>query len=275
MLIPTRRSPISVSAFDSQHQLSAYIMRIYIDEKKVKRQALIGRIALFGSLAILVGGLLLTLFGQQIGLFSLDNLGMFYVIYTVILVAGFGISRVGMFYGNRYLAATRPEMVLRECLKGMERTFTLMVFQQPVDYYLIEPGGVTVLIMKTQAGKIDFKGGKWKSRQGMLSFWLGRDEPLGNPDQEATESMAKINKIFTEKIPNLKIPLRSVIVFSNPKAELELEPSAIKVLRSPALKDYLRGEGKLKEVPKSIQRQIRTALNAPELPSGERPPEGK
>jgi hypothetical protein len=250
-------------------------MRIYIDEKKVKRQALIGRIALFGSLAILVGGLLLTLFGQQIGLFSLDNLGMFYVIYTVILVAGFGISRVGMFYGNRYLAATRPEMVLRECLKGMERTFTLMVFQQPVDYYLIEPGGVTVLIMKTQAGKIDFKGGKWKSRQGMLSFWLGRDEPLGNPDQEATESMAKINKIFTEKIPNLKIPLRSVIVFSNPKADLELEPSAIKVLRSPALKDSLRGEGKLKEVPKSIQRQIRTALNAPELPSGERPPEGK
>ncbi len=250
-------------------------MRIYIDEKKVKRQALIGRIALFGSLAILVGGLLLTLFGQQIGLFSLDNLGMFYILYTVILILGFGISRVGMYYGNRYLAATRPEMILRECLKGMERTFTLMVFQQPVDYYLIEPGGVTVFIMKTQAGKLEYKGGKWKSRQGVLAFWMGRDEPLGNPDQEAIDSMAKINKIFTEKIPDIKISVRAVIVFSNPKAELDLEPSAIKVLRSPALKDYLRGDGKLREVPKSIQRQIRAALNAPELPSGEKTPEGK
>ncbi|HEY3290863.1 MAG TPA: hypothetical protein VGK87_12100 [Anaerolineae bacterium] len=250
-------------------------MRIYVDEKKVKRQALIGRIALFGSLAILVGGLLLTLFGQQLGLFSLDNLGLFYVIYTVILILGFGISRVGMYYGNRYLAAGRPEMVLRESLKGLERSFTLMVFQPPVDYYLIEPGGVTVLIMKTQAGKIDYKNGKWKSRQGMLSFWLGRDEPLGNPDEEATQAIAKISAIFTDKIPNLKIPIRAIIVFSNPKVDLELEPSAIKVLRSIALKDYIRGEGKLKEMPKSIQRQIRASLNAPELPTGERPPDTK
>ena len=250
-------------------------MRIQIDEKKVKRQALIGRIALFGSLAILVGGLLLTLFGQQIGLFSLDNLGMFYILYTVILILGFGISRVGMYYGNRYLAATRPEMVLRECLKGLDRTFALMMFQQPTDYFLIEPGGVTVLIMKSQGGKIEYKGGKWKSRQGILSFWMGRDEPLGNPDEEATSALAKLNTIFTDKAPNLKVSMRAVIVFTNSKVQLDMEPSAIKVLKSPELKDYLRGDGKLKEVPKSIQRQIRSALNAPEIPSGEKPQESR
>jgi hypothetical protein len=250
-------------------------MRIVIDEKKVKRQALIGRIALFGSLAILLGGLVLTLFGQQIGLFTLNNLGVFYLVYTVILIAGFGISRIGMYYGNRYLSATRPEMVLRENLKGLERKFALMIFKLPVDYVLIEPGGVTALIVKTQAGKIDYKNGKWKSRQGMLSYWLGRDEPLGNPTDEATEALGKLNKILTEKIPNLKFPVRALIVFSNPKAELNLEPMPIPVLQVHGVKDYLRGEGKLKELPNSIQRQVRSALGAPEMQAAEKPSESK
>src|SRR6266542_1309460 len=193
-------------------------MRIVVDEKKVKRQTLIGRITLFGSLAILVGGLLLTLFGQQLGIFDLNNLGLFYLIYSVILVLGFGVSRIGMYYGNRYLAAGRPEMVLRENLKGLDRKYALMIFKLPVDYVLVEPGGVTVLIVKAQQGRIEYKGGKWKSRQGVLSYWLGRDEPLGNPTDDATTALGKINAIFTEKIPNLRIPLRAVIVFSNPKA---------------------------------------------------------
>jgi hypothetical protein len=246
-------------------------MRIIVDEKKVKRQALIGRIALFGSLAILLGGLLLTLFGQQIGLFDLNNLGLFYLIYTVILVVGFAVSRIGMHYGNRYLAVGRPEMVLRENLKGLDRKFALMIFKLPVDYVLIEPGGVTALIVKTQAGKIDYKNGKWKSRQGFLSYWLGRDEPLGNPTEEAKDALAKLNAIFTEKTPNLKIPMRAVIVFSNPKAILDMEPSPIPVLRADDLKDYLRSEARLKELPNSIQRQMRAALGGPELPTAEKP----
>ena len=245
-------------------------MRIVVDEKKVKRQALIGRITLFGSLAILVGGLLLTLFGQQLGLFDLNNLGLFYLIYTVILVIGFGVSRIGMYYGNRYLAAGRPEMVLRENLKGLDRKYALMIFKKPVDYLLIEPGGVTVFIVKSHQGKVEFKGGKWKSRQGVLSYWLGRDEPLGNPTEDANEALAKVGAIFKEKLPTLRIPLRAVIIFSNPKAVLALEPSPYHILRADELKDFLRGAEKLDDLPKSIQRQIRAALDAPELPSGEK-----
>jgi hypothetical protein len=245
-------------------------MRVYIDEKKVKRQALIGRIALFGSLAILLGGLLLTLFGQQFGLFDLNNLGLFYLIYTVILVAGFGVSRIGMHYGNRYLAVNRPEIVLRENLKGLDRKFALLIFKLPADYVLIEPGGVTVLVVKTQSGKIEYKNGKWRARRGFLNLWLGRDEPLGDPTNEAKEALGKINAIFTEKIPTLRIPMRAVIVFSNPRAILDLEPSPIPVLQAEDLKNYVRGEAKLKELPNSIQRQMRAALDAPELPPAEK-----
>jgi hypothetical protein len=130
---------------------------------------------------------------------------------------------------------------------------------------------VTALIVKTQAGKIDYKNGKWKSRQGFLSYWLGRDEPLGDPTEEAKEALAKLNAIFTEKTPNLKIPMRAVVVFSNPKAILDMEPSPIPVMRAGDLKDYLRSEARLKELPNSIQRQMRAALGGPELPPAEKP----
>lgn len=244
-------------------------MKVVIDQKRYKRMALLGRVALFGSLGILIGGLLLTLFGQQIGLLTPENSTLFFVIYIAILVVGFAVSRVGFHYGNRYLAPTRPDAVLRENLKGLDRKYALMLFQSPHDYVLVEPGGVSAFVIRNQDGRIAYKGGKWKRRESIFRFWFGRDEPLGDPTQEALAAAAKINKILTEKLPTLKIPVRGIVVFSNPKAVLEVEPSPVSVVRAEELKDYLRGAGKLREMPNSIQRKMREALGAPELPKGE------
>lgn len=240
-------------------------MRITINEKKVKRQTLIGRIALYGSLGILLGGVLLSLFGQRIGLLDPNNLGLFYALYVGILVAGFGLSRVGMYYGNRFLTPNRPERVLRENLKGLDRKYALLLFQLPVDYVLVEPGGVTALVVKSQGGAVAYKDGKWRRRESAMRQWFGREEPLGNPTEEATEALTKINAILAAERPGLKVPLRAVIVFSDPGASLDVEPSPTPVLRADALKDYLRGEGKWKELPASIQRQMREALGAPQV----------
>ncbi len=244
-------------------------MKIVVDEKKYKRLALLGRIALFGSLGILLAGLLLTLFGPQLGLLTPENSSLFFILYLIILLVGFTASRVGFHYGNRYLAPTRPDMVLRESLKGLDRKYALMLFAQPTNYMLIEPGGVTVFVVRNQEGKITYKDGKWKRKESLLRFWFGRDEPLGDPTADITEELRKVNRALTEKLPTLKIPLRGIIVFSNPKAVLDVEPSPIAVLRAEDLKDYLRGAGKLKELPNSLQRKVREALGAPELPRPE------
>jgi len=83
-------------------------MKVVIDEKKQRRMALIGRLALYGSLGILLVGLLLTLFGPQLGLLTPDNSGVFFALYTVILLVGLIASRIGFHYGNRYLVPTVP-----------------------------------------------------------------------------------------------------------------------------------------------------------------------
>jgi hypothetical protein len=70
-------------------------------------------------------------------------------------------------------------------------------------------------------------------------------------------------------LPTLKIPVRGIVVFSNPKVLLDAEPSPVAVVTAAELKDYLRGAGKLREMPNSIQRKMREALGAPELPKAE------
>jgi len=244
-------------------------MKISVDEVKLKRQSRLGRLALTGSLVILIGGLLITLLGPQFGLLTPENTGLFLGVYTAILVAGFAISRVGMYYGNRYLSPTRPERILREKLKGLDRKFALLLFQPPWDYILIEPGGITAIVPRTQAGKTSFVNGKWKRREGVFQMWFGREEPLGNPTEDAANAVKKIDALLKEKAEGLKVPIRALIVFTNPAAELEMEPSPIAVVVADDVKDYLRGEAKLRELPSSIQRKMREALGAPEIPKAE------
>jgi hypothetical protein len=58
-------------------------------------------------------------------------------------------------------------------------------------------------------------------------------------------------------------------VFTNPTAQLDIEPSPILAMKIDDLKDFLRGEGKLKDLPNSIQRKMRDALGAPQIEKSE------
>ena len=248
-------------------------MRISADEQKMKRQAKIGRAALTGSLVVLIGGLLLTLIGPQYGLLTPQNTTLFLVVYMAILAVGFTVSRVGMYYGNRYLSPTRPELMLREKLKGLDRKYVLMLFQKPTDYYLVEPGGVTAIITRAtgvrrnsqSASTITYKAGKWNTRTSFFSSWFGQEEPFGDPMADAATAAKAINDQIAAYDANLKVPVRAVVLFTNTNLTLNIEPSPTAVLKIDDLKDFVRSTSKLKELPSSIQRKMREALGAPEL----------
>ena len=238
-------------------------MRIVTNEPRVKRESILAKVGIYGSLAVLMGGLALTLFGQQWGLLSAQNIIQFYVIYAGILLVGLLISRFGMFYGNRHLSPQRPELQLKDNLKGLDRKFTLMLFKEPHDYILIEPGGVSAFICKNQQGAVSFKNGKWKNSQGIISRIIGRNEPLGDPKKDSDEVLTSISTMLKAKLPSYQIPLRSIVVFCSPQVRLNVDPTPYAVLKPDGLKDYLRGAGKWKELPASVQRALRDALGAP------------
>ncbi|MBX7212430.1 MAG: hypothetical protein K1X39_00320 [Thermoflexales bacterium] len=244
-------------------------MRISADEQKIKKYSAIARAIIIGSLVVIGGLFIATLPGSN---FLSNNPDLFSVMYfgsLGLMLLVFLISRIGMVWANRYASPVRPEKMLRESLKGLDRRYALMLFRKPIDYYLVDAGGITALICKGQRGRISFENGKWKRRGSGLSGVLASEEPLGDPYDEATKSMATLQQTLAEKAPGLSVPINAVVVFTHPETTLQVEPGPIPVVRVADLKDYLRGAGKRRDLPASIQRAVRAALDAPELPAAE------
>lgn len=240
-------------------------MKIVVDEKKLARNARIARGLVLGVVVVAIGMMIAVLLASTSPLLRTVNPSTILLVEVVVIVLLFLVSRIGFIYANRYLAFNRPEKVLRDNLKGLDRKYALMLFQKPVDYLLIEPGGITVIVPRGQDGRISYKGGKWKYNRSILRAWMGRDEALGDPTDEASEAMALVKKTLAAQDPDLHMPIRAVVVFTHPKVQLDVEPSPIAVIRAEEIKDYLRAAGKLNDLPKSVQRRMRAALGAPDL----------
>jgi len=242
-------------------------MKIVVDEVKLARNAKIARALVLGVVVVAVGMMIAVLIASMqpnAALMSLITPQILLVIEIVVIVLLFIISRIGFIYANRYLAVHRPEKVLRDSLKGLEKTNALLLFRKPVDYILIEPGGVTVFIPRAQEQKVTYRNGKWSYSRGILRAWMGRDEPIGDPSSDALEAMKKVQAVIAAQAPDVRVTVRAVVVFTFPKVALDVEPGPIPVLRAEDLKDYLRGEGRLSPLPKPVQRKVRAALGAPD-----------
>ncbi len=241
-------------------------MKIVVDEKKLLRNAKIARAVVLSvvvvALAMMIGVVLL----QGTPLMR-EYTNALLIIQIAIIAVMFTVSRIGFILANRYLADFRPEKVFRESLKGLDRKFALMLFQKPGDYVLVEPGGVTVLIPRNQEGLVGYKDGKWRFKRSLLRSWLGRDESLGDPIADANTGMSTVKKLLEEKSPDIKVPIRAVVVFTNARVRLDADPGPVAVLTATQLKDYIRSGGRLNELPKSIQRKMREALGAPDIGS--------
>ncbi|MBP8242319.1 MAG: hypothetical protein KAX36_08075, partial [Thermoflexales bacterium] len=124
-------------------------------------------------------------------------------------------------------------------------------------------------ICRGQRGLATYKAGKWKRSGGGLSAFFASEEPLGDPFADATEAMTRVSAVLAEKAPSIKVPIQAVVVFTHSEAKLDIEPAPIAVLRPGELKDYMRGAGKRRDLPTSVQRLARAALDAPEIPAAE------
>lgn len=246
-------------------------MKIVVDEVKLARNAKIARGLVLGVVVVAVGMMILVLLASMspnAALVANLNPATLLVIELVVIVVLFVVSRIGFLFANRYLAFNRPEKVLRDSLKGLEKTNALLLFQKPVDYLLIEPGGVTIFIPRTQEQKVTYRDGKWSYNRGFLRAWMGRDETIGDPTADATEAIKKVQTLITAKAPDVKVTVRAVIMFTHPKVELDVQPGPVTVLKAEDVKDFLRGGGRLSPLPKPVLRKVRAALGVAESEDG-------
>jgi hypothetical protein len=206
-------------------------MEIFVYERLIQQRSKIGKYASIAGLAILALGLVVSIAYPQ------------YVYLSFItLIAGFILSQIGNYNLMRWGRKPRPDTVLDDALKGMERKWRIYHYYLPAAHVLIGPGGLYVFALKTQGGKISAQGARWKQKLGLgrALFFFG-EESLGNPAADLDIEMRKLARFINDKRPDLSnVTLRGAVIFTNPRVELDVTEPTIKVLLPKNVKAYVR-----------------------------------
>lgn len=214
--------------------------------------------------------------GQYISLAALIFLGVgIYIAFTrpdlltwslIAMFAGFILTQVSIFLGNRYSRKPRPDETLDAALKGIPGEYTLYHFITPVPHVLTGPAGVWVLIPYHQKGKVIFEKNRWKNFGGGFLQGYMRvfgQEGIGRPDIEAESQIAALEKFFKKKLgegENIP-PIKTMLVFLAPDIEIEAEGAPIPTLQAKKVKDHLRKFAKEKPFPQMELEKVKAVLS--------------
>jgi hypothetical protein len=208
-------------------------MKIVTNAKKIERNRKIGLYTSFGSLIILVGGLILSFQPNMIGL-----------AYGALL-GGLVLSQVGIYYGNRWGRSPRIDERITQGLKGLDDRYTLYHYRTPVPHLLTGPSGIWVLVPQYQSGTITYDNGRFKQTGVNFFTRFFGQEGLGRPELEAQAYKQDLEKFIQKTIEMDEKPaVQPVIVFINPKASVQVGESPTPAMHVEKLKDFVRRKAK-------------------------------
>ena len=226
-------------------------MRLIANEKQIKTRTRIGEIAPLVGFGLLIAGMAVLFWKPE-----------WFWITSIAVWVGFVASLIGTFFVGRYLGPLAHHVKVPEALKGLENSFTLLVYKTPAPFVLVDAGGLTVITVRSQTGHITCANGKWKHKEkwGGFKRFAGQ-EGVGRPDQIAQVEVDDLQRFLRKRLPEgLDIPLRAVILFVHPDAVLEVEGSPIPVFRTAELKRWLRKEGRRPNLSRDVLQQLYEAL---------------
>jgi hypothetical protein len=224
-------------------------MKVITNDRLIKRNARIGQIATFAGLLVLAGGMIITFRNPAYASLS-----------WVALIAGFGLSQIGQYFGNRWGRHPRPDELVDKGLKGLNDQYSIYHFVAPASHLLVGPSGLWVIMPYYQAGKITYEKNRYKQKGGGFMQKYLRifgQEGLGRPDLEAPAEVDAIEKFLKKNIPDVEIQEPSVaLVFVNEKAELEVENAPVLTIPLKELKSTVRKTAKEKPLSPELIKQI-------------------
>ena len=207
-------------------------MRLVVNDEKIARGARLGKIATFVGLGFLLAGFIISL--------TLRDL-MFLWISLGCLVVGMLISSVGTMNMNRWVREPRADQALAQGLKGFDDRYVLYSYSLPVPHVLLSPGGLFVLTAMGQDGKIRYDGNRFRR-----DFSLGRllrimaEEGLGRPLAEAEQEIKTLRQFLAEHESGEDVEIQNVVVFYNPRAELDVSEAPVPIVDPKGLKKAIR-----------------------------------
>jgi hypothetical protein len=219
-------------------------MKIVSNPKKIQRYYKIGMYTSLGSLVFLFAAVGLTIAGRgRVDLTTYSFLAM---------IVGLILSQVGVFFSNRWGKSPRVDERISNGLKGLDDRYILYHYSTPVPHLLTGPSGVWVLVPQYQAGTITFEKNRYKQHGvGFFGRIVGQ-EGISRPEMEAQGYRQDFVKFIKKALPEESIPpIQTVIVFTSPKASVQVQDSPVPTLHVEKLKDFVRR--KAKEQPANLE----------------------
>ena len=175
------------------------------------------------------------------------------------------MSQVGINFTNRWGRNPRPDDVIDKSLKGLGREYTIYHYVTPVSHLLVGPSGIWTIIPYFLGGKVVYENKRWRVKGGgfLQSYMrLFGQENLGRPDLQSEAEVDSAKRYLARVLPEgMEIPpIKTLLLFANPKVELQVEDAPIPAMLPKDLKDFLRQEGKEKIINDDLLSSIRAAL---------------
>jgi hypothetical protein len=227
-------------------------MEIISNDNLIKRNARIGQVTSLLGLLVLAGGMFISFTQQQLFYLSMIS-----------LVVGFGLSQVGIYFGNRWGRRPRPDEQLNAALKGLDGRYNLYHYRTPTSHLLVGPAGVWVLLPRSVRGVItyDEQRRRWRQRGGNLYLKIFAQEGLGRPDLEAGAEVEATINYLKKQLPDMTLPeVQPILLFTSEKAEVEADDAPIPAMHIRRLKEFIRKTSKSRPLPAETVKQIQQAL---------------
>jgi len=207
-------------------------MQHIVNQKQIDRGVRLGKIGTFGGLGFLTLGLIASL--------TMQSLGLIWISFACLLL-GILVSSVGTLNMNRWVREPRADQALAQGLKGFDDRFRLYSYLLPAPQVLLSPVGLFVLTPMGQDGTIRYDGEKFRrafSAIRLLRF-MG-EEGLGKPFAEADSQVRVMKKLLDEHQAGEDVEIQSIVVFFNPRAQLDVSDPPRPIIIPKALKKTLR-----------------------------------
>lgn len=206
-------------------------MQNVTNEDRIAKGARIGKISVFVSLGFLAAGLIISLMFPTSPLMWLS---------LVFLVVGIVISGIGTMNMNRWVREPRADQALDQALKGFDDRYQLYNYYLPAPHVFLTPIGLFVLTAMGQDGKIRYEGNKFRRNfsLGRLFRFMG-EEGMGRPFAEADAQVQALRDLLAQAELD-DVEIQNILVFHNPRAELDVADPPRPVVTPKDLKKFIR-----------------------------------
>lgn len=230
-------------------------MEIISNDRLIRRNARIGQIASVTGLLVLAGGMYISFARQDLFFLSM-----------IALLAGFGLSQIGIYFGNRWGRRPRPDELLNQALKGLDGRFSLYHYTTPTAHLLVGPAGVWVLIPRHQGGTItyDEMRKRWRQKGGNLYLKIFAQESIGRPDLEIPAEIEALRRYLSSRLGDEDVPtVQAALVFTSDRSDLQADNAPYPTLSIKKLKEFIRKTAKNKPISADLADKINQVLTSP------------